>query len=161
MKAIVEFEGKKYEAKLTEIVQEKESKVWKPKKADTYYHYTGDGDCSSSIWCEDNVDISRYLFGNCFRTEQECQDAVEVRKTEVELMRYAKEHNGGEIDWENGDQQRYHICINHDSGLLIIDCDYCYERAAVYFTSKQIAKSAIKEIGEERIKKYIKLKGMV
>lgn len=61
-----------------------------------------------------------------------------------------------EIDWVDNEQDKWEICYK-DSNDGVKPAYNIYYRAQafnIYFTSLEIAKEAIKKIGEDRIKKY-------
>ena len=142
---------------LVEKATEKKSKVWKPESNENYYHIVSDGDISDSYWSDDSdLANDRYEIGNCFRTLEEAEFAVERLKVIAELKRFAQEHNKKEIDWRDFGQCKYFIyCEFHDNAEYIdIGCAKECKSNDIYFASEEIAQQAIDTIGEDRIKKY-------
>lgn len=92
--------------------------------------------------------------GNCFETKEQAEFAIDKQKVYTELKRYALEHNEEENDWNDIDKCKWYI--TKDCGKLNV---YSFYRLQflnqIYFTSEEIAQNAIKEIGEDRIKKYL------
>lgn len=139
----------------------KKSKVFKPEYNGCYY--TTDmtfGVVLGACWLDDCADMARYMMGNCFETCGEAKFAIEKQKVLTELKRYALEHNKGEIDWENLKQMKYSIVLlgRHSPdicSLTAFETNSFADIGQIYFTSKEIAENAIKEIGAERIKKYL------
>lgn len=128
-------------------------KVWKPECNKNYWIINGCRVVNSS-WDNDNVDYRRYEIGNCFKTEKEAKFALEKLKVEAELRRFAEENNECEIDWTDRKQNKWLICYNYDSKNIDTGYDNTLRTHYIYFSSKEIAKQAIKHIGEERLKKY-------
>lgn len=128
-------------------------KVWKPECDKNYWIINGFRVVNSS-WDNDNVDYRRYEIGNCFKTEKEAKFALEKLKVEAELRRFAEENNECEIDWTDRKQNKWLICYNYDSKNIDTGYDNTLRTHYIYFSSKEIAKQAIKHIGEERLKKY-------
>ena len=128
-------------------------KVWKPECDKNYWIINGFRVVNSS-WHNDNVDYRRYEIGNCFKTEKEAKFALEKLKVEAELRRFAEENNECEIDWTDRKQNKWLICYNYDSKNIDTGYDNTLRTHYIYFSSKEIAKQAIKHIGEERLKKY-------
>lgn len=128
-------------------------KVWKPECDKNYWIINGFRVVNSS-WDNDNVDYRRYEIGNCFKTEKEAKFALEKLKVEAELRRFAEENNECEIDWTDRKQNKWLICYNYDSKNIDTGYDDTLRTHYIYFSSKEIAKQAIKHIGEERLKKY-------
>ena len=116
----------------------KEPKVWKPEINEKYYYVRSDGGIDYSIWNNDKCDNNSYTIGNCFK----------------ELKRFAQEHNTLEINWNDIDQEKYYFYYNCTYKRFDINLVYGTKGNAIYFSSKEIAEQAVKEIGEERIKKY-------
>lgn len=133
---------------------EPKSKVWKPKFGLVYYFISNNGEIEATNCIESIADEERFVFGNCFKTEDEAKFALEKLKVITELKRFAIEHNEGEIDWNSKIQNIY--CLYYREHRGDIEADYFCSRLwdGVFFTSKKIAEQAIKEIGEERLKKY-------
>lgn len=131
-------------------VVEVRRKVWKPKIGEHYWYLWGDGNISTITWCGSKLDADRYKLGNCFRTEEEAKFVREKKKVEVELERYADEHNSKII------KKRFCIQYN-DEDTKQLSCNFWSLKlqGAVMFTSRQLVFDAIEAVGEDRIKKYI------
>ena len=142
------------EKQLNELLGIKESKVWKPKHGEKYWMIDNVGGSASITWFNDDIDNLRWKFGNVFKSQEEAQFVVEKHKVEVELQRYADEHNECEIDWEDEDQAKYCICFDNKFKKLDTNCNYVSQENNICFTSREIAKQAIQAIGEDKIKKY-------
>lgn len=72
---------------------DKDVKVKKPEIGTRYYYLDSVGDIVNAVWDDTEYDNTRWDLGNVFLTEKEIVFAIEKRKVEVELERYAKEHN--------------------------------------------------------------------
>ena len=81
---------------------------------------------------------------------------VEKFKVIRELQKFANENNEKEIDWKNKTQCKYYLVYDTKDEDLYVDYTTYSKREPfnIYFTSSKIAKRAIEEIGEDRIKKY-------
>lgn len=131
------------------------SKVWKPEENETYYYLYSYGKIEEDTWDNADEDRIRYAIGNCFKTRGEAEFATEKLKVIAELKRFSLEHNEGEIDWSNRCQNKHFLYFNHDKNRTCISaCTYSQYAQCIYYTSIEIARAAIQEIGEERIKKY-------
>lgn len=133
---------------------EPKSKVWKPKFGLVYYFISNNGEIEATNCIESIADEERFVFGNCFKTEDEAKFALEKLKVITELKRFAIEHNEGEIDWSDSEQKKYYIYYSCHINRTDIDFTTQMRENIVYFTSQEIATQAIQEIGEERLKKY-------
>lgn len=130
------------------------SKMWKPNYGRKYFYINDCGAIINSKWYDDVIDTYRYEIGNCFKTKEETEFALEKLKVEAELRRFAEENNECEIDWTDRKQNKWLICYNYDSKNIDTGYDDTLRTHYIYFSSKEIAKQAIKHIGEERLKKY-------
>ena len=138
--------------KLVEKANRNESKVWKPKYNDKYYFIDDRGEIIYSFWSGGpdviRMDKDRYDLGNCFKTQEEAEFALERHKVIVELERFTKEHNDpSEIPtWELG-YNRKEKAIH---SIEYIDNFVSHIR----FTSSNLVDEAIETIGEDKLIKY-------
>ena len=139
---------------LIEKSNKPKNKVWKPEKDETYYYSYSDGHIEEATWDNLNIDKNRYAIGNCFKTKEDAEFALEKQKVITELKRFALEHNKEDIDWNDSKQRKYFLFYQHEKNIIFIDYYYFYQSCSIHFTSEEIAQAAIKEIGEERLKKY-------
>lgn len=139
-----------------EVVEETKSKVkvWKPNKNEKYCYIGGDGDIYHTVNANLTKDDCIFSIGNYFKTDEEAEHMVEKLKVIKELQDFAFENRDEEIDWYDKEQDKWEISYK-DSNIEPI-CNNYYRAQAfnIYFTSLEIAKEAIKTIGEDRIKKY-------
>ena len=127
-------------------------KVWKPDYDEKYYFLTSYADIDITIWANDAPDKCKYAIGNCFRTHEEAEFAVEKLKVIAELKRFAQEHNE-KIDWKDGGW-KYCITYNYTENKFTYMSAITSKRNDIYFTSEEIAQQAIEAIGADRLKKY-------
>lgn len=126
-------------------------KVKKPEYGDTVYYINYIGRIRKRTWINDEDDLDMWELGNIFFTEESAEFAREKRKVEVELERYAKEHNG-----PIRSDSFYLLYNNEDGGKLDYDVwSVCKPQGGVQFASKQLVFDAIEAVGKERILKYI------
>ena len=129
-------------------------KVWKPEYSELYFYVSGYGIVGNKTWKNDYMDNGYYGIGNCFKTKEEAEFALEKTKVEAELCRFAEENNECEFDWENDDQLKWYIRYSYYNRSVCFFYVYGYKRNDIYFTSEKIAAQAVARIGEERLKKY-------
>lgn len=130
--------------------KEQDAKVKKPEIGTRYFYLDSVGDIVNAVWDDTEYDNTRWDLGNVFLTEKEIVFAIEKRKVEVELERYAKEHNGPILE-DN-------YCILYDEDNEEFDFDVWIGnkvQGTVIFTSKQLVFDAIEAVGKEKILKYI------
>ena len=129
-------------------------KIWKPEYGDWYWYISSDGQVDNCEWVNGPIDYGRYSMGNCFRTKEEAEFAGEKQKVKTELQRYADEHNDPNLEeWKN-----WHYYIEYlpkCDALGIVSMCFRRMESVTYFTSKNIAEDAMKEIGKKRIMKYL------
>lgn len=155
IKNLTEAEEKEF-YRLVEKMNGKETdkkqdvKVKKPQYGDTVYYINYIGRIRKRTWINDEDDLDMWELGNIFFTEEEAEFAREKKKVEVELERYAKEHNAPTLEDE------YFILYDEYNEELDYDvwADYI-PQGAVVFASKQLVFDAIESIGRDRIIKYI------
>ena len=108
-------------------------------------------------------------FGNCFpyteenkeQVEKEVKLIAERRKLQNEMEMFARQNNKEEIDWNNGNQLKWHLYVDCKRNNIITTCTYIIRVLnTVYFTSEKIAQKALDKF-EDRIKKlYLDLEKM-
>lgn len=129
-------------------------KVWKPEYNVFYFCISEYGSVVNNTWENDYMDNGCYGIGNCFKTEEEAEFALEKAKVETELRRFAEENNEYEIDWKDKKQEKWFIFYNckeeNINPMYVYDFCICN----ICFTSEEIARQAINSIGKERLKKY-------
>lgn len=126
-------------------------KVKKPIYGQEYFFSDSHGWVECDTWRDRAVDNKRWELGNAFLIREKALFDVEKRKVEVELERYAKEHNG-----PIRSDSFYLLYNNEDGGKLDYDVwSVCKPQGGVQFASKQLVFDAIEAIGKDRIIKYI------
>nr|DAR14850.1 MAG TPA: hypothetical protein [Caudoviricetes sp.] len=131
--------------------KKQDAKVKKPEYGDTVYYINYIGRIRKRTWINDEDDLDMWELGNIFFTKKEAEFAREKRKVEVELERYAKEHNG-----PIRSDSFYLLYNNEDGGKLDYDVwSVCKPQGGVQFASKQLVFDAIEAVGKERILKYL------
>lgn len=140
---------------LIEKASKPKNKVWKPEENETYYYICSycniEKDTYYDINIKNNIHKNRYAIGNCFKTKEEAEFAFERQKVITELKRFALEHNEKEIDWSDGKPKWLIYSNRNHVGFKYVNL---LKENNIYFTSEKITQAAIKEIGEERLKKY-------
>ena len=139
---------------------EAENDVW-PKDGDEYYLIGSCGEINSYPFSSKNsVDTMRLVIGNCYKTKEEAEQAVEKMKVMAELKRLADKswkEAGIEIDWSNDNTPKYYVRDSPNESYLFIDNNYSIKNINdFYFHSEEKAKEAIDKIGEERLKSVFK-----
>lgn len=138
-----------------EIVEEKK-KYWTPKEKEKYFYIEDCMGVSDDRNVQAPIDYCRFNIGNCFKTKEEAEHILEKLKVIHELQKFAYENNEKEIDWNNAKQYKQFLIYDIEHKKVCIDYKTYVksEPFNIYFTSFDIARKAIKTIGEDRIKKY-------
>lgn len=151
---------KKYKELGEEIERlEKKRDVWKPEKDEEYYVIDPDGDVYSDNWANMDTDELVYEIGNCFKTREEAEKAVEKAKIYTQLKRLAEEENTEPIDWTNEKQTKYYIAYEcHPDEHELRECYTLTLKIAgiIYCTNGNFLKIAKERIGEKNLLKLFK-----
>lgn len=142
--------------KLVEKGNKTNKKRWRGKWGDVYYAITSEGHLVDDTETEGFNDKQSYRFGNYFKTKEEAEFAREKQFIYQQLKDYALEHNTEEIDGNNYNQPKWIIRYYREHKEIIYSwiTDTIYINQ-IYFTSEEIARDAVEEIGEDNIKKYL------
>ncbi len=118
--------------------KERDVKVKKPQKGDTYFLIEVSGNITKTMWTNNLLDRKRYELGNIFFTEESAEFAREKRKVEVGLQRYAEEHNNSAFG-------NHCYCIRYEGdGRLLCDTWATAKiQGVVMFTSRDVLVDAI------------------
>lgn len=157
---------KEFEIKIAELEkqakaeEQKQSKVWKPKKGEDYW-VMFDGEIDTDIWeydGDDGYDNRRYIRGNIFKTKEEAEWADQHRIVATELKRFVQENDPRPIteeDWENEAVAKYYIIYDNVADVVrIYTTGYYLVANQVYASNMESLYKAIEAIGEDRLKKY-------
>lgn len=130
---------------------------WKPLNGKCYFAITSYNDVVMLVYSEkDRSDQIRVLLGNAFETEKEALYIAERRIYMAKLQEYADKFNDAVINWENAKQDKFHIYFNHDGNTIDITRANSYHNTGViYFTSYNLCRDAIEEIGVKNITHFI------
>jgi len=152
-----EFADKIAELEKQAKAEEKQSKVWKPKKGGSYWVLCA-VNFAQYTWDDDVTDVSLSMRGNVFKTEEEADWADQHRIVETELKNFVAENDPRPIteeDLENETIAKHYIVYNNVAGAIRIYTVSSYLIAnQVYASNEKVLEKAIKHIGEDRLKKY-------
>ena len=148
--------AKEHLANLEKMLEECEYERWKPNSCDPYYYIDAFGNVLSQIESghySDNVFWENY---NCFQTREQAEQEAEKVLTRRQLEDIARRLNKGkEIDWYDGEQSKY--CIELYCNNIMTNFYLAHKtQGTVYCLDKNFKDVAIQEIGEERLKKYLR-----
>ena len=141
-----------------EKMLEKCDEKWKPEKGEMFYYLNSYNIAISETWDASYSDAEHYNIYNCFKTREKAEQEAENILIRRQLEDIARRLNKGkEIDWNNDNQYKYCLVyatgyqhINQDSNINVI------RQGTVYCLDKSFKDVAIQEIGEERLKAYLR-----
>lgn len=147
---------KEHLANMENMLEECEDEIWKPRAGEEYYYL----DFGLKIYAVKNFnypsDIRAIKAYNCFRTKKQAELEAEKILVRRQLEDIARRLNKGrKIDWNNGNQIKYSIYFSFNK-IGYIFCCHQKEQGVVYCLDTDFYKVAIQEIGEERLKAYLR-----
>lgn len=145
-------------ANMEKRLEECENERWKPSIAETYYFVDNDLRIISDDWVNTESQCELYNTYNCFQTCEQAEAEAEKILVRRMLEDIARRLNKGEkIDWNIATQYKY--CLIYDHDYQHINQDYninVTRQGTVYCLDATFRNVAIQEIGEERLKKYLR-----
>ena len=147
-------------ANMEKMLEQCEYERWNPEKHETYYFVSSGGEVEETWRSSINFipDKKRYNAYNCFKTKEQAEAEAEkilVRRMLEDIAR--RLNKGKKIDWKDESQSKYFIYLNNkDDELSYADCRLHKFQCIVYCLDQCFLDVAIQEIGEERLKKYLR-----
>ena len=139
MKATIKFNGKEYDAELTE--KKVESKRWKPETNERYYSIDEYGDIDSYYWDNDRYDNFGYSQRNVFKTREEAEKHLEYLKS-LAILR--DDAGDWEPDWKNTRQTKYYIYFDCYVDKLFVSSTKAYRSInELHFETEKAAQKSI------------------
>lgn len=131
---------------------------WKPKEDDIYWYISEDCYIYGTDNSDDEFDNGKINAYNCFQTKEQAEAEAEkilVRRMLEDIAR--RLNKGKKIDWNSEYQLKYYIYLNSSTNKIEF-YHHCYQmvQGVVYCLDKSFRDVAIQEIGEERLKKYLR-----
>ena len=131
---------------------------WKPEKRKMFYFLNSYNIAIPEIWDAGCSDAEHYNIYNCFQTREQAETEAEkilVRRMLEDIAR--RLNKGKKIDYEDKAQCKFCLVYNIVQDRIDIDSDYNYVRiGVVHCLNVKFLDVAIQEIGEERLKKYLR-----
>ena len=145
-------------ANMEKMLEQCEYERWKPKIDDIFYSLNGYGEIKRVYFCDDQSCRMLYKAFNCFQTLEQAEAEAEnilVRRMLEDIARRLNE--GEKIDWGNTKQRKYFIGVQEGYAGILSDTEYEFKhQGVVYCLKADFLKVAKSEIGEERLKKYLR-----
>lgn len=130
--------------------------MWKPEKGEMFYYLNSYNIAISETWDASYSDAEHYNIYNCFKTREQAEQEAEKILIRRQLEDIARRLNKGqEIDWYNKNQSKH--CIELFCDEIMSDSYFTYKtQGTVYCLNKSFKDVAIQQIGEERLKNYLR-----
>lgn len=137
-------------------LEECEQGRWKPKDGDIFYYIDTYCRVIKEQWADTPTDKINYKKDNCFKTREQAETEVEKILVRRQLENIARHLNKGQrIDWYNNSQAK--LCIELYCDEIITNFYLAHKaQGTVYCLDEKFKDIAIREIGEERLKAYLK-----
>lgn len=138
------------EDKLKELlVKPKPKTVWDLKDGDEYWYISTINNINYATWNGNAWDLRVRENGNVFLTKEEAEFELERRKCEAIMLKYGRRT----FKYNN---DNYLLRVNNNDEKVEVGFWSIYQfQGSIYFDTEELARKAINEIGEERLKKYI------
>lgn len=131
------------------------NKRWRGNLHEKYYRVNTFNQVSSLRDVDSDDDTWLYDSHNYFKTREDAEKYARVLQTEMLLRKYADKHNE-ELTWNSSDNPVWNIYYSYKYDDVAIESWTISKFPhTIYFSSKKIARDALEEIGEERIKEYL------
>lgn len=150
---------KEHLANMEKMLKECEYERWKPIDGKLYYFLDSYGEIIADNFCSaDYVDSQRYKNYNCFQTREQAETEAEkvlVRRMLEDIAR--RLNKGQKIDWNDEKQIKYSIGLDTIDNEIIWDEEVRFiSQGMVYCLDRNFKDVAIREVGEERLIKYLR-----
>ncbi len=150
---------KEHLANMEKMLKYCECERWKPEDFSPYFYVDSCMKIEQSDFYNDTyIHSERYNTYSTFKTREEAEQELEkilVRRMLEDIAR--RLNKGRKIDWNNHDQFKYSICLDIIDNEIIWDSEKLFiSQGTVYCLDRNFKDVAIKEIGEERLIKYLR-----
>lgn len=127
---------------------------WKPKDNEKFWYIDSSGSVNYCLFMSETE--SRFKNYNCFQTREQAEQEAEKILIRRQLEDIARRLNKGqEIDWYNKNQSKH--CMELFCNEIMSDSYFTYKtQGTVYCLNKSFKDVAIQQIGEERLKNYLR-----
>lgn len=144
---IIDLSKRIYKLEVKEVLKIQKNEVYEPEVHEKHWYINFDGKILSDMWFGMDKDKGKLALGNVFSTKEEAEFELERRKVIVELNRFTCKYNEFLDVWRlSYDIRRKKLTFLRSDSIK----DFGF-----YFESGEEGKKAIKEVGKDRIKKYL------
>lgn len=151
MKAKLTIDGKELEVEISEEELKKlqtksvnKTGYERVENGQKYYYALDCGDVDNIVESGYNDDDDSYEGANYYSDESVAINNSRADKLIRQLRRFSVEHRNKELDWNDGNQNKYYIEFDHDENKFTVDSYGCFHGfGTIYFASNSIALLAI------------------
>ena len=149
---------KEHLANMKKMLEECEYERWKPKDGEEYFYVDDVGCIQNALFVSfDWYHKGLYQTYDCFKTEEEAKQEAEKILVRRQLEDIARRLNKGrEVDWSNEEQYKWYFAYSTTFGFATYSVYENTTQGVVYCLDKNFLNTAIKEIGEGRLIKYLR-----
>ena len=149
---------KEHLANMEKMLAECEYERWKPEYDRPYWYVNPCGEAELTRNIDTSFHGSTINFYNCFQTREQAEAEAEKILARRMLEDIARRLNKDEkIDWTSDFQTKYYIELDMPDNLIKrFPATYHKAQGVVYCLDENFLNVAIQEIGEERLKKYLR-----
>lgn len=148
---------KEHLANLEQMLKKCGCERWKPNSHDPYYYIDSTGSTNDTCFMPSSNDIKRFNNYNCFRTKKQAELEAEKILIRRQLEDIARRLNKGQkIDWSDETQYKWYIVYNTSFSFETYSVIENTTQGTVYCLDKNFLNTVIKEVGEGRLKAYLR-----
>lgn len=147
---------KEHLANMEKMLEKCEGESWEPKQEDLYWFVNSYLNVTDDCWVNTNDQRNLYNAYNFFRTKEQAKAEAEKILIRRQLEDIARRLNKGKkADWQCSNMPKYFLGVNI-ANKLIQDFNLTSRDERTYCLDPKFKDVAIQEIGEERLKKYLR-----
>lgn len=145
-------------ANLEKMLGECEYERWTPEEGKMFYFLNSYNIAIAETWDASCSDAEHYNIYNCFKTREQAEREAEKILVRRQLEDIARRlNNGKKPDWIKCYQKKYYLGYDQVNSKITLECrTTTIAQGTVYCLDETFRRVAIKEIGEEMLKEYLK-----
>lgn len=150
---------KEHLANLEERLKQCNYERWKPELNQKYWYVDSYSNVNYTLFMTGiEVDALRFKNYNCFKSKQEAEQEAEKVLVRRQLEDIARRLNDGKKpDWIKCYQKKYYLGYDQVNSKITLECKTTIiTQGVVYCLDANFLDVVLKEIGEERLKKYLR-----
>lgn len=147
---------KEHLANLEERLKQCNYERWKPKDGEKYWYIDDKFELHNAKFTNSLYDDNKIETYNCFQTKEEAEQEAEKILIRRQLEDIAKRLNKGEkFDWKRNQSKWYLFWDWNYEKIRSYEC-FNFQGGEVYCLDRNFKDVAIREIGEEKLKNYLR-----